>query len=158
MNLNVYELGVDGFSTHTELKAPITVGDADLHLYCVRPHLYKHLAPAGSLYIQIQDVDGKKIKNSESIAISSITAVSGNYYHGYIRFLIDLTLKKNTAYNISLRSSGYTYSTSAFIGWCNAFDLLKNATDYTTPPPTGYTAPYDLELWVRRQINKGVYP
>lgn len=157
-HLVVHELGVTGAFGNTELAQPITVGSEDLLVYAIRPHLYKHLAPAGSLYIQVQDSNGKKIKDSETVAISAITAVSGNYFHGVVKFEIDVALKKETQYRIALKSTGYTYNVNAFIGWCNDYDLRRVETNFTTPSTVGVNAPLGMEIWTRKKIIKGVYP
>lgn len=156
MNLVVFELGVSNPFGTSQVKQLITVGSRDLPLYAIRPHLYKHLAPAGSLYLEVQDANERKIKVSETLAISAIG--SGNYWHGYVRFLIDLSLKANTQYYLALRSTGYTYGASAFVGWCNDFDSTKVPRGYSTPSSVGVNAPLDLELWTRRKITKGAYP
>jgi hypothetical protein len=157
MNLNVFELGLTGSFGNTQLKQLITVGVKDLDLYAIRPHLYKHLAPAGSVYMQVQDSNGRKIKNSETIALSTIASGTGSesYFHGYIRFLIDLRLRRNTQYYLALVSTGYSYSGSAFVGWCNDFDLRKVDPDFSNN--AGFNAPLDFELWARKDIRNGVY-
>ena len=151
MNLVIHELGITGSFGNTSLRQLITVGTEDLDLYALRPHLYKHLAPAGSLFMRIEDTNQKKIKQSETIAISTIS--SANYFHGYVRFLIGCTLKKNTQYYVSLHSTGYTYSGSAFIGWCNDFDLRKVTADYS--PNNGVNGAMDFEIWRYQRLLKG---
>lgn len=158
--LVVFELGLTGLFGNTELRQLITIGDDDLDVYAIRPHLYKHLAPAGSVLMQIQDANQKKIKNTDTIALSAIASGAGSesFYHGYVRFLIDIRLRRNTQYYLSLQSTGYTYGAGAFVGWCNDFSLRKAQPDSYVATSNGVSAPLDFEIWGRRQVIKGVYP
>lgn len=153
--LIVHELGITGSFGNTELKQLITVGNRDILAHAIRVHLYKHLAPAGSVYLQIQDTNGKKVKDSEVLANTAISSAS--YYHGMIKFEIQAALKKNTQYYVVLKSSGYTFSESAWIGWCNDYDLRRVPVNFTTPSTIGVNSPLGMEIWSRRKIIKGVY-
>lgn len=141
MILNVFELGLWGATVRQRFTSPT---DRDVNLYCLRPHLFRWLSPSGSLYLQVQDENGLKIKNTETLAISSI-GPGANYFHGNIQFLIDLPLKRATDYWVELKGSGYTYSASAFVGWC--------------PDPTtrsySNTDALACEFWERKHILKG---
>lgn len=126
------------------LRQKITIGSKPIMLYAIRPYVYKHLAPAGNLFVRILDANGNKIVDSETIAISSISAI--NYAHGFYRFLVTAGLAANTSYYIQLMSTGYTYGANSFIGWCRDWEF-HNAF------PVGYTkigafdSPYGLQLW-----------
>lgn len=128
----------------TELFQAITPSQ-NTFVEAIRIHLYRHNAPAGSLSVRIADTNGRSIAVSDTVAISSIP--SGNFYHGYIRFLIQCSLKKSEQYRVYLNSSGYSFSESAYIGWCNDFDLRKYPTAYT--PSSALAAPLDLEVWAK---------
>lgn len=144
MNLLVCELNGACFQ-------PVTTDENVIHITAIRPHLYKHLAPAGSFYIQIQDANGKKIANSNSLTAANISA--SNYFHGYVRFDINASLFPETQYRIALKSSGYSYSDSAYIGWCTDYDLRK----YTlTGFATGEAWALDMEIWQLKTIGKAV--
>lgn len=144
MNLLVCELNGACFQ-------PVTTGSSVIHVTAIRPHIYKHLAPAGSFYIQIQDANGKKIANSNSLTAANISA--SNYFHGYVRFDVSASLFPETQYRIALKSSGYSYSDSAYIGWCTDFDLRK----YTlTGFQTGEGWALDMEIWQLKTIGKAV--
>ena len=120
------------------------------NLYAVRPHIYKHLAPAGSLFMQIQDSLGSVIANSETIAISTIS--SANYFHGYVRFLFNVSLKADTIYRLSMRSVGYNYSSSAYIGWVKDWDLKKYNDSYSALTTS---SALDFEAWNSKEILRG---
>jgi hypothetical protein len=137
----------------TTLSQSLTVGDNNVFAVAVRPHLYKHGSPTGSVRMQIQDENGKLIAQSAAVAISAIS--SENYFHGYVRFDFTEPLKSGSTYQFVLSSTGYTYSSSAFVGWCKDFDLRKYPSDYS--PSDGMRSSFDLEIWELRTVSKGSY-
>lgn len=120
-----------------------------VHVKHLRPHIYKHLAPSGSFYMAITDVFQNVIAASNSLTATQIN--SANYFHGYVRFDIDAYLPKTvegnfyTYYYLSLRSTGYTYSDSAFIGWCYDYDRAQFDLEYT--PVGDLDMPFGCEIW-----------
>jgi hypothetical protein len=147
MQLVLQELGLSS----SYLSQKITVGARDINVKHVRPHLYKHLAPAGTVSIQIRDASDVLIATSDAVTITDISAQ--NYFHGEVRFDVNAMLLKNTSYYIRLVSSGYTYGANAFIGWCQDFDLRKVGVDYT--PAGSLNTPFLLELWELKRVDKG---
>lgn len=141
-----------------ELDAPITqqieTKDRVILLEAIRPHLYKHNNPAGSLYLEITNEADELLFTSETLTIQSIHDEAGApYFHGLVRFYIDASLAPNTKYNIILKSTGYTFSEPAYIGWCNGFDLKLVENDYT---PTGaIDDALIMEFWERKKLVKG---
>lgn len=137
---------------HTERHQDIRIGRNSIRLKAMRPHIYKAGFPAGSLKMQIQDLDGRVIGESETIAISAITAAT--YSHGYLRFYIDAHLKADTVYRIALiAAGGYSFAEAAWVGWCNDFDLQKVPREWT--PNMGVHAALDLELWDEAEFLRG---
>jgi len=148
MKLNVHELQAAG------LMQRFTVGSNPLDVYAIRPHLYKHLSPAGSLYMEIRSDGGSLLSTSETLTISSIHSngfASANYGHGDIRFYTSARLAANTTYQLWLKSTGYTYANSAFIGWCNDFDLRKIDKDFTGP-----ASALLFDLFTYQYLTKGL--
>lgn len=136
----------------TTLSQDITIGLNHLLCYGIRPHLLKFGNPTGTLTLQLQDAFGKKIQDFETLNISSIPA--GNYYHGYIRFQNNVPLKADETYTIALiPGGGYSFSESAYIGWCKDYDLRKAPTAWT--PSVGCNAGLDLELWATLMHKRG---
>ena len=54
-------------------------------------------------------------------------------------------LKKDQEYKIVLTSTGYTFSESAYIGWCNSFDLSSYSPSYEVK--NNIYSPLRLEIW-----------
>lgn len=131
----------------SSLSQQITTGIRPIHLYAIRPHLYRHQSPAGSLTLQIQDASGGLIASSDTVAISAIG--SGTYWHGDQRFLISADLEPGTIYRVALVSSGYSFSESAYIGWNTDFDLRKVSAGFT--PNVGMSAALLMEIWESRE-------
>lgn len=140
MKLVVHELKSDGLFQIVRRNRR-TIVEA------VRPHLYRHGFPAGSLKIQILTEADSLVAESEEVEISSIG--SEDYFHGNVRFYISAYLDKNTNYKIKLISSGYTYNDSAFIGWCVGFDLRRYPETYNID--NLLQKPLDLEIWSRSE-------
>lgn len=143
MILQVHEL-------QTELKQKIRA-TANVDTYAVRLHLYRHNLPAGSLFVELRNANNRLIKTSNVITIASIPQTQA-YFHGYIRFLISHPLKRDSEYYFALKSTGYAYSGTDFIGWCNDFDLRRVRSNYA--PNAGINAPLGLELWANETITR----
>jgi len=121
----------------------------NLSIEHIRLDLLKHNTVTGSLLVNVRDASGYLIKSSSSITIASIDAAA--YFHGMIRFDINVSLKSGTTYIIELASTGYTYSTSTFVGWNNDFDLRNNDVSYSSS--FGISAALRMELWERVQVR-----
>lgn len=136
MHLIVHEL------KSLSLKQKFTTPDRFVDVVHVRPHLYKHLSPSGNFKMQIQNDEGGKISESNTLTAANIS--SSSYFHGYIRFDIKAHLRPNTEYYFALIGSSYTFSESAYIGWCNAFDFGR----YINTASQSYPhAEMDMEIW-----------
>jgi hypothetical protein len=139
MKLIVHELEASGLVQ--ELTATKTT-----NIYAVRPHIYRHNFPTGSLKMQILDTSDNLIGESAEVTIASIG--SADFFHGYVRFLFSCGVTKDTSYKFKLVSTGgYSFNESAYIGWCNGYDLGKYDTTYTT---SIINTPLDLEVWERK--------
>lgn len=137
MKLVVHELTASGIIQ--ELTP-----DKNLILAAVRPHIYRHNWPTGSLKVQVLNASDDVIAESEEISISNIG--SQNFFHGYVRFLVSVGLQKDETYKFKLvGTNGYAFSESAYCGACNDFDLRKYSPNYS--PAEGLRAPIDLEVW-----------
>jgi hypothetical protein len=112
----------------------------------IRPHLYKHNNPNGTLYLQIQDLGGQLVAQSP-IGLTASEISLSDFYHGYISFELKVHLMKDVTYRLALVSTDYCFSEAAYIGWCSAYDLKKYPSDYS--PDIGFNAPLDLEIWER---------
>lgn len=137
MQLVVHEIKADGVSQQV-------VPTRTMLLSAIRPHIYKHGSPTGSLIVQVCATDGTVIAESDPLTISSISTAT--YFHGYVRFDVKASLRRNASYLIKVMSGdGYSFSESAYCGVCSDFDLNKYTKQYT---PTGYNDdPLDLEFW-----------
>lgn len=141
-----------------ELDSPIvqeiTVGSKAMQIEAVRPWVYKHNTASGGIKMRIKSTLDVVLFESEEILISDITAATGNYFHGPVRFYIDAALQANTNYKVEMISTGaYTFSESSYVGWCNGFDLKFIANDYTPSGPLEDALL--IEFWSKKKIRKG---
>lgn len=110
----------------------------------VRPHLYIHNKPVGTLKVTISQEDGTLIGQSTEIDIQSMTTLP--YFHGYIRFDVSAHLKRDVKYVFSVvAGGGYSFSENGYVGVCNDFDLRKY--DLSAPITHPKYAPLDVEVW-----------
>lgn len=147
MKLVVYELD-------SPIVQEITVGDKAIQLEAIRPWIYKHNSPSGGIKINIKSALDVLLFESEEILISEITAATGAYFHGPVRFYIDASLQSNTNYKIELEpTGGYSFSESGYVGWCNGYDLKFIANDYTPVGPLEDALL--MEFWSKKKTRKG---
>jgi hypothetical protein len=120
-----------------------------LVLQAVRPHIYKHLSPAGDLTLNIIQ-DGKTVgtKTVTSAIIESGTdSTPTNYYHGIYTLEFDNQVVVNEGeFEIELvGENGYSFSESAYFGWVKPHEDLYIETEYT-PAGDDYN-PFGVQLW-----------
>lgn len=140
MKLLIHELS-------TTLRQKITIGDQNILCVAVRPYLYKHGSPAGTLTVNVLDSSLVEIASSDPVTITNISAIA--YFHGLVKFDIEVGLTKNTDYWIELEAGGgYSFSESAYVGWNHGFDLGIVDEDYS--PSSGLNSPFIAELWERK--------
>jgi hypothetical protein len=123
MRLRVFEAGLDGSSSL------ITIGDRPINMKHIRVHIYKHLAPTGTMRLLLADRNSVVTLAYADVLLSSLP--SANYYHGMVKFDLSYPLQANTSYYLILSSAGgYSYSGSAFFGWAwaegmNGFEVWE---------------------------------
>lgn len=139
MKLIVHELKASGL---TQLFR----AEKNYILEAVRPHIYRHNWPSGTLKVQVLDEDDNLLSESNPVNISEIG--QADFFHGYVRFMVRVGLKKDHNYKFKIvGESGYTFDESGYIAVANDYDLRK----YTPSNPNvdGLYAPLDIELWAR---------
>lgn len=142
MKLLVTELDSTIIQTYKSLKYT--------QVYALRPHIYRHNFPTGSLKMQIKDMSDNLIAESEVIAIEDIG--SDDFFHGYVRFEVSALLNKDQTYKFILVSGdGYSFAEGSYCGWCNGYDLGKY--DPTYEPDTSFHYPLDLEVWELKKVS-----
>lgn len=134
----------------SSLYQEFTASD-NMDVVAIRPRLYKHNNPAGSLTVKIKDSNGYQVATSSSVAISDIHSTFGaNYAHGYYRFYVAANLVSGQTYRVYLENSGYAFAEGAYVAWCTCNDLQRVSADYS--PTTGLNSPLDFEIWERRKV------
>ncbi len=153
MTVVTHELGLtSSFNDAGRLRQLIIVGDEDLIIGAIRPYLTKYGSAAGSLIMRVTDTSGANVAQSAAVLISDI---SSQNFHGKVRFLLDVALRRRTSYYLELVGSGYSYGASDFVGWNTAFDM-KNCFSHLLEFSDGPRAPFSFEVWKYRQVAKGI--
>ena len=134
----------------TTLNQEILVGDNNLNVEAIRPRLYKHNVPAGTLQVQVRDTNDKIISTSNSITITDISAVA--FFHGFIRFDINAGLKAGTTYRLFLVPSGYTFTESDYVGWVKDHEDTQIGVSYS--PSSGFLSPLSAQIWARNRTER----
>lgn len=137
MQLVVHELVSSLYQEMTTTKAVM--------IAAIRPKLYIHGSPAGSIVIHIRGPLGNLIAESDFVSIASLKTAA--YAHKYYRFDVSAFLQAGKTFRVYLASTGYTFNESAYVGWCNDFDLRKYDPAYEVATP--FNSPLDLEVWTR---------
>lgn len=136
----------------------------NLQVDAMHLHLRSSGSPAGSLFVDVRDTAGGIIATSSAVAVNDIltdadAANSVAHYHGLVRFLIDVNLQSGQSYDIVLKSTGYTYGASDFIGWCRDFDHLNQDGLRRSPVSyegaVGYESPFDFVVHIKSIVRKG---
>lgn len=149
MDVIVFENGATGDET-------VWVGSATKNqsLSYVVPYLMVYGAPGGSVTMQLQDSNGSKIADSQTVSIATILG-SDAVYHGWYAFSISATVKRGQSYRVEMvTSGGYSYSQSTFIGWCNSWER-QNRFPATYNPTMGLDAPLGIDFWGYEFFKKG---
>ena len=104
------------------------------HIYAIKPHVYLHNSPAGTFTFTIKS-------GSTSLASSSFTSQDCkddlSTANDYIRINKALILSQPLSidggtYTLELSSSGYTYTSSSFIGWVKEHENIFSDITGTT--------------------------
>ena len=113
-------------------------------VYAIRPHLYIHGSPAGTVTVQIQDDMGRVVQEATPLTITTLKTLA--YAHGYFRFLMSANLAQDATYRIAVVcGGGYSFSESAYVGVCHDWDNTKATLSYTANG--SFEKPLDIEIW-----------
>jgi hypothetical protein len=120
--------------------------DKDMFVVALRPHLYIHGSPTGTIKVQVQDAGGKVVAESASQTITDLKTLA--YAHKYALFYINANLVEDSFYRLAVVcGGGYAFSEAAYVGVCLDWDNPKTETTYS--PGSGYSAALDFEIWER---------
>lgn len=136
----------------TFLAQPLTATLKNREIVAVRPHLVKYGNPAGSFYLEIQDQSANPIATSNALTAAEISSAS--YFHGHVKFDVSATIRLGRTFRVALKSTGYTFSESNYIGWCNDYDSRIYSLGFDDPAID--QMPLDVQIWGYEQARKGI--
>ena len=117
----------------TELSQDFTFSnESRYNIGAIIPYLYLHNAPSGTFQIEL--IKDSVTLYSETFTSSDIKAsvpTVHNYVHIFYPIVPDhpIYLEKGS-FTVKLSASGYSVSSSSFIGWIRQFEDLNNILDY----------------------------
>lgn len=123
----------------------------NINLSAIRPNLYIHNGPSGTVKVEVRDEFNRLIKASATQTITALKTLA--FAHGYFRFNIDTPLIKNVKYRIAVVcGGGYTFAEGAYLGVLKDWDDKKTDQSYT--PNVDFNAPLDFEIWERNAVMR----
>lgn len=121
--------------------------DENMFVVAIRPHLYIHGSPSGTVKVQVQDENGYVITESSAQTITDLKTAT--YAHKYIEFELNTNFVEGSVYRLAVVcEGGYSFSESAYVGVCLDWDNPKINASYN--PNVGASAALDFEIWVRK--------
>ena len=125
-----------------------------LQVKSIRPYIYKHRSPAGTLTIEIEQ-NSTTIATSTGVTSADIetntASTSINFYHGYYRFdFTDQFHIEKGNFTVKLTSSGYTFGESAYFGWVKPHENISIPIDYDQTGKGDESNPFGIEIWTRK--------
>lgn len=127
-----------------DLLFQVITPNENIQVEAIRIHLYKHNSPTGTFTLQIRDTNNRIVAaSSESFEASDFSSAA--FFHGQVRFYLKAYVQKGRQYRVCLVPTGYSFSESAYLGWCNSYDLLSYNTSYEYS--NDLEAPLSLEIW-----------
>ena len=117
----------------------------------VRPLIYMHNAPSGTFTISIKSGANTLVSKSfTSSDIKSDLSSSDNYAWIWKALSFDNVIQlSNGSYTLELSSSGYSYSSSSYLGWIKEHENQFNETLGT--PLSAFDNPYSFQLFEHRR-------
>lgn len=129
--------------------------DRIYHLAGIKINILMYNAPSGTFTLSVKNAGGTTLASADftSADIKSDLSTSDNYAYLYKALNIELPLKKGS-YDLVLSSSGYTYSSSSFIGWIKDYENIFNATE--TAPANFTENPFDVLIYekIREDLTR----
>lgn len=131
----------------TELETEIRLTQTGrIHLAGVYPYLLKFGNPSGSFTVSL--IRGATTLFSKTFLASDISSVA--YAHTFHPIIPDNPIQIEAGlYKIKLTATGYTFSSSDYIGWIQQHENLQNTPEYT--PANDTQNPLSVRLKIYKE-------
>jgi len=140
----------------TELSQTV-VPTRNVRIRAIYLGLLRYNTTTGTLTLRLEDTLGELNEASNAVNISALG--SDTYVHGLFRFDLQASIRKDTTYKLTLTSGGgYSYSSSAFVGWKSDFDFTVDEmrrVPVSYSPSKGYQAPLEYLVVEKKLLRKG---
>jgi hypothetical protein len=142
-----------------ELQTTLTqtvnlVYDRVYHIAGLKIKLLMYNNPTGTFTLSLKS--GSDVLASAAFTSADIKtdlSTTDNYAHLYKALNFSLPLKKGS-YDLVLSSSGYTFSTSSFLGWCKSYENVFNEEVDSAVPYSDKPFDYLVYANVREDLIK----
>lgn len=139
------------------IQQSILIGQRDVNIEYFAPCLYIHNNPPGDIRFAITDQNGIPLELTSFTSISALRPAEPFFNWGFIRVPISVSLKANTNYRCSVQlGNGYFFDEARYVGWVRS-DPDKKKVECSYTPNDGLSSAYSLELWERREANRGFW-
>jgi len=129
----------------TSLEQTVVVSERT-EIESIRPYIYLHGAPAGSLKLSI--ISGSTTLSSKTMTVAALisaAAITQTYAHGFVRFQLDDTVFIPAGtYIVKLEGVGYTFG-ATWAGWVKEYENLTNTP--TTTITNDLDQPLSMQIW-----------
>ena len=135
----------------TTLSQNFTInGERRYQLVAVRPKIYMHNAPNGTFSLSIKSGSTTLASKSfTSAEIKSDLSTSDNYAWIWKNLAFDFTVPLEKGdYSLELSSSGYSFSSSSYIGWVKDHESVFNT--ISGNPTSSLDNPFTFQLFEYR--------
>jgi hypothetical protein len=100
-----------------------------LQLVAIRPWLYLHNDPVGSIKVSLkfgaETIASKTLTVAEILTLANLPA--GRYHHGFFTFDLEAVLNIKTTYQITVEGAdGYAYDPDKYFAWIKPHENLVN--------------------------------
>jgi len=132
----------------TTLSQSITLTqDRIYHIGGIKINLFMYNSPSGTFTLSLKQGATTLVSETfTSAELKSDLSTSDDYLYLYKAFSLNARLKKGT-YTLEISSSGYTYSSSSFLGWIKSHENIFNEQSDT---PIDFTYnPFDYLIYER---------
>ncbi len=110
------------------------------------PRLFVYGSPAGTVKVQLQDANGRVIRESNTVTITDVKTLA--YGNKYVRFDIAANLINEQIYRVAIVcGGGYSFSESAYVAVNLDWDKPKRPATYINN--SGANAALDFDLYER---------
>jgi hypothetical protein len=139
----------------SELSQDIRLaGEERFSIGAIIPYVYMHNSPSGTFYLKV--INGVTEVFSQAFTSSDIKSsipTTNNYAHVFYPIVPILPIQLDPGvYTIKITASGYSNSSTNFLGWIRQFEDLNNTLDYVPTSDDQNPLAIRLKIYKRGEL------